>query len=103
MLVGRPPFQGASALETLELVRNQEPVPPTRLQPKVPTDLETICLKALQKDPAKRFPDAAEMAEDLRRFLDGEPIVARRWAPPSDSGDGASATRESPAWPPPWC
>ena len=77
MLVGRPPFQGATALETLELVRNQEPVPPTRLQPKVPTDLETICLKALQKDPAKRFPDAAAMAEDLRRFLDGEPIVAR--------------------------
>ena len=77
MLVGRPPFQGANPLETLELVRNQEPVPPTRLQPKVPTDLETICLKALQKDPAKRFPDAAAMAEDLRRFLDGEPIVAR--------------------------
>ena len=77
MLVGRPPFQGASTLETLELVRKQEPVPPTRLQPKVPTDLETICLKALQKDPAKRFADATAMAEDLRRFLDGEPIVAR--------------------------
>jgi serine/threonine-protein kinase len=77
MLIGRPPFQGASALETLELVRNQEPVPPRRLQPKVPTDLETICLKSLQKEPAKRFPDAAAMAEDLRRFLDGEPIVAR--------------------------
>jgi eukaryotic-like serine/threonine-protein kinase len=77
MLIGRPPFQGASVLETLELVRKQEPVPPTRLQPKVPTDLETICLKALQKDPAKRFPDAAAMAEDLRRFLSGEPIVAR--------------------------
>jgi eukaryotic-like serine/threonine-protein kinase len=77
MLVGRPPFQGATAVETLELARNQEPVPPTRLQPKVPTDLETICLKALQKEPAKRFPDAAAMAADLRRFLDGEPIVAR--------------------------
>ena len=77
MLVGRPPFQGATPLETLELVRNQEPVPPTRLQPKMPTDLETICLKALQKDPARRFPDAGAMAEDLRRFLDGEPIVAR--------------------------
>jgi serine/threonine-protein kinase len=77
MLVGRPPFRGSNPLETLELVRNQEPVPPTRLQPKVPTDLETICLKALQKDPAKRFPDAAAMGEDLRRFLDGEPIVAR--------------------------
>ena len=77
MLVGRPPFQGATPLETLELVRNQEPVPPTRLQPRTPTDLETICLKCLQKDPARRFPDAGAMAEDLRRFLDGEPIVAR--------------------------
>jgi eukaryotic-like serine/threonine-protein kinase len=77
MLVGRPPFQGATALETLELARNQEPVPPTRLQPKLPTDLETICLKALQKEPGKRFPDAAAMAADLGRFLDGEPIVAR--------------------------
>ena len=77
MIVGRPPFQGATPLETLELVRNQEPVPPTRLQPRTPTDLETICLKALQKDPARRFPDAGAMAEDLRRFLDGEPIVAR--------------------------
>jgi tetratricopeptide (TPR) repeat protein/tRNA A-37 threonylcarbamoyl transferase component Bud32 len=77
MLVGRPPFQGATTLETLELARNQEPVAPTRLQPKVPADLETICLKALQKDPAKRFPDVAAMAADLRSFLDGEPIVAR--------------------------
>jgi tetratricopeptide (TPR) repeat protein/tRNA A-37 threonylcarbamoyl transferase component Bud32 len=77
MLVGRPPFQGATTLETLDLARSQEPVPPARLQPKVPTDLETICLKALQKDPARRFPDAAAMAEDLRRFLDGEPILAR--------------------------
>jgi serine/threonine-protein kinase len=77
MIVGRPPLQGATPLETLELVRNQEPVPPTRLQPRTPTDLETICLKALQKDPARRFPDAGAMAEDLRRFLDGEPIVAR--------------------------
>jgi serine/threonine-protein kinase len=92
MLVGRPPFQGATTLETLELARNQEPVAPTRLQPKVPADLETICLKALQKDPAKRFPDVAAMAADLRSFLDGEPIVARpvgaperlwRWLPPS--------------------
>ena len=77
MLVGRPPFQAASTLETLDLARHQEPVPPTRLQPKVPIDLATICLKSLHKDPAKRFPDAAAMAADLRRFLDGEPIVAR--------------------------
>ncbi len=77
MLVGHPPFQGATTLETLELARNQEPIPPTRLQPRLPTDLATICLKALQKDPAKRFPDAAAMAADLRSFLDGVPIVAR--------------------------
>jgi serine/threonine protein kinase len=77
MLVGHPPFRGATPLETLELVRNQEPVPPTRLQPNTPTDLETICLKALQKDPARRFPDVGTMAEALRRFLEGEPIVAR--------------------------
>ena len=77
LLVGRPPFQGATAIETIELARNQEPVAPTRLQPKVPRDLETICLKAIQKEPAKRFPDAAAMAADLRSFLYGEPIVAR--------------------------
>jgi tetratricopeptide (TPR) repeat protein len=77
MLVGRPPFQGATTLETLDLARNQEPVPPTRLQPKVPADLATICLKALQKDPAKRFPDAAALAGDLQSFLEGKPILAR--------------------------
>ncbi len=77
MLVGRPPFQGASALETLELVRSQEPVPPTRLQPKIPVDLETICLKCLQKDPAKRYQGALELADDLQRFLEGRPILAR--------------------------
>ena len=103
MLVGRPPFQGATAMETIELARNQEPVPPTRLQPKVPRDLETICLKSLQKDPARRFPDAAAMAADLRSFLDGEPIVARPVAPPIGSGDGASATPESPDSLPPSC
>ena len=77
MLVGRPPFQGASVLETIELVRTQEPVPPTRLQPKVPVDLETICLKCLQKDPAKRYEGAGALAEDLQRFLEGRPIQAR--------------------------
>ena len=77
MLVGRPPFQGATPLETLELARTQEPVPPTRLQPKIPVDLETICLKCLQKDPAKRYTDASALAEDLQRFLEGRPILAR--------------------------
>ncbi len=77
MLVGHPPFKGASVLETIELVRNQEPVPPTRLQPKVPVDLETICLKCLQKDPGKRYAGASELVEDLQRFLEGRPILAR--------------------------
>ncbi len=77
MLTGRPPYQGANPLDTLEQVRNQEPVPPTRLQPKVPKDLETISLKALQKDPKKRYEDVGGMAADLERYLNGEPILAR--------------------------
>jgi formylglycine-generating enzyme required for sulfatase activity len=77
LLTGRPPFLAATAVETLELVRGQDPVPPRRLQPSVPRDLETICLKCLQKDLPKRYGTAAELAEDLRRFQSGEPIVAR--------------------------
>ena len=77
MLTGRPPFRGSSALDTLDMVRNAEPVPPSQLLPRMPRDLETICLKALQKDPARRYPDVVAMAEDLRRFRAGEPILAR--------------------------
>jgi predicted Ser/Thr protein kinase len=76
-LTGRPPFQAASVLETLELVRSQDPVLPTRLQPKAPRDLETICLECLQKEPSRRYAAAGELADDLRRFLDGKPIRAR--------------------------
>jgi WD40 repeat protein len=76
-LTGRPPFYGMSVLETVEHVRFQEPVPPTRLLPRVPRDVETICLKCLNKEPARRYATAADLAEDLRRFRAGEPIRAR--------------------------
>src|SRR5262249_6300223 len=77
MLTGRPPFQGASAMETVLQVIHDEPVPPRRLRPTVPRDLQTICLKCLLKDPHRRYATAEELAEDLRPFQAQEPIQAR--------------------------
>jgi WD40 repeat protein/tRNA A-37 threonylcarbamoyl transferase component Bud32 len=77
MLTGRPPFRAATVLETLEQVRTIEPVAPSRLQPGLARDAETICLKCLEKDPERRYADAAALAEDLDRYLAGRPILAR--------------------------
>jgi tetratricopeptide (TPR) repeat protein len=76
-LTGRPPFKAATPLETLMQVMTVDPPPPSRLQPNLPRDLEVICLKCLQKEPARRYGSAAELADDLNRWLDQKTIKAR--------------------------
>jgi WD40 repeat protein len=76
LLTGRPPFRAATVLETLEQVRWAEPAPPSRIQPGLPVDLETIVLKCLEKEPARRYASAAELSAELKRFQNGEPIRA---------------------------
>ncbi len=94
MLVGRPPFQGATPLEIFDQVTKLDPVSPKQLVPEVPRDLETICLQCLEKDPKRRYDSAEELADDLTRFLNHEPIKAR---PISFFGKAAKWTKRRPA------
>src|SRR5262249_45746721 len=76
-LTGRPPFRGATLQETLEQVCNADPAPPSRLVPRLPRDLQTVCLKCLEKAPGRRYRTAGELADDLKSWLDGLPVKAR--------------------------
>lgn len=76
-LTGRPPFKTADKWETIELVKTQDPPPPRLLVPQLPRDLELICLKCLQKEPGDRFASARDLADELRRFQEGRPILTR--------------------------
>lgn len=80
-ITGRCPFEGMTDLDTLEQARDQDPIPPRRLRPYLPVDLETICLKCLEKDPARRYEKAIDLADDLKRFLENRPVMARRANP----------------------
>src|SRR5262249_34566766 len=77
LLLGQPPFQSDTPLDTLIQVVHADPTPPRRLRPDVPRDLESICLKCLEKAPSRRYPSAEALADDLRRFQAGESVRAR--------------------------
>ncbi len=101
LLTGRPPFKGETAMETMVKARSQEPMSPRKLEAEIESDLETICLKCLKKEPQARYSSAAELADDLGRWLDGKPIHARdvsvrerlvKWARRQPLLAGAAAT-----------
>ncbi len=81
LLTGKTPFEGSSTAESLQLVINGVPVPIRRLRPSCPRDVDTICLKCLEKSPVDRYRSASDLADDLRRFINGEPIKARAATP----------------------
>ncbi len=81
LLIGEPPYRGASQIEVMQKVIAEEPAPLRRLRRGVPRDLEAICLRCLEKQPARRYATAANLAEDLRRYLHGEPTLARPASP----------------------
>jgi CHASE3 domain sensor protein len=93
-ITGRPPFQAATGLDTMLQVLSLDPIPPSTLTAGVPRDLETICLKCLEKSPAKRYPTADALREDLGRFLRGEPVRAR---PAGAVGHAVKWVRRNPA------
>ena len=77
MLTGRPPFEANTIMGTLKKVLEEDPIPPRKLNPKIHRDVETICLKCLEKEPSRRYQTAQELSEELARFLTDEPIHAR--------------------------
>jgi WD40 repeat protein/tRNA A-37 threonylcarbamoyl transferase component Bud32 len=93
LLTGRPPFRAATVLDTLEQVRSADPAPPSRIQPGLPIDLETIVLKCLEKEPTRRYPSAEALATEIGRFCAGEPIKAR---PVGFVGRGVKLARRRP-------
>ena len=98
LLTGRPPFRGTTALETLEQVKTTEPVPPSRLSPACRATSRRSALKCLRRSRRRRYDSAAALAEDLRRFLTGEPILARPvafWDGPSSGRDAGPRSRRS--------
>ena len=97
LLVLRPAFDGTDRLQLIEQIGRQEPARLRTLDPRIPRDLETIVMKAIEKDPRRRYPSAEALAGDLRRFLADEPIQARRIGPLERLGRWAGATRWWPA------